>query len=78
MDVFIDTKKCVGCGLCEEVAPSIFTIGDYYARILRQPSNDEEVALIRIIQRDCPAGAIRRREQAERPLRLNGSCCDES
>jgi len=58
IEVYIHTDLCVGCGLCEELAPRIFKVGDYHARVLRRPETKEEVELARVIMRDCPPGAI--------------------
>ena len=59
MLVTIDESLCIGCGLCEEVAPDIFKIGDYHAGILRQPQTEEEILMAKIALRDCPTGALR-------------------
>lgn len=63
MELYIDTGLCVGCGLCEEMAPAIFSIGDYHARIVRQPITADEKELMQVILRDCPAGAIKARKE---------------
>ena len=62
MEFYIETGVCVGCGLCEEIAPTFFKIGNYHAELLCQPVKQEEIRLLEDLARDCPAGAIRRRE----------------
>lgn len=58
MRVKIDNEKCIGCGLCEEILPEVFTVGMFRARVLRpqlRPA-EEEAALSAAL--NCPARAI--------------------
>ncbi len=56
--VRIDQEKCIGCGLCEELLPEVFSVGEYRTRVVRSllRPGEEEAALS--AARDCPAGAI--------------------
>ena len=65
MKFYIDTGVCIGCGLCEEIAPRFFKIGNYHAELLGQPDREEDLALLLDLRRDCPAGAIRIVQEGE-------------
>ncbi len=58
MEIILDKKLCVGCGLCEENMPEIFEIGDYTAELKKSSVEEELRAKIAEIIEDCPADAI--------------------
>ncbi len=52
--------QCIICGLCDELAPSIFKIsqdGDHNV-VHRQPQTESEVALAEEVLSSCPVEAI--------------------
>ncbi|MBN2051364.1 MAG: ferredoxin [Spirochaetales bacterium] len=61
----IDRDTCVGCGLCVEMAPDFFAMGEFHARVTKQPQNEEDLALLMDIRRDCPVGAILLKKSSE-------------
>ena len=64
MTLIIDKSKCIGCGICEELAPELFRMKGDFPAVLNPPETPallekKEFALI-----DCPAGAISEAEPA--------------
>ena len=53
----VDQKTCIGCGLCEETLPSLFSMGDFSASASGHALADDLEAL-EIATRDCPVEAI--------------------
>ena len=60
MRVIVDPVLCEGNGVCAEVAPGIFTLGDDdKARVLvERPGQDQRVQVETAVRR-CPRRAIR-------------------
>lgn len=58
MMVDIVAERCVGCGLCEENHPDIFSMGKRIALVLSPRVPTEEVELVIETAEDCPADAI--------------------
>ena len=58
MFVDIDERRCVGCGLCEENHPDVFTMGKQFAKVVQPIVPPELREAIRQTAADCPAGAI--------------------
>jgi ferredoxin len=58
MRIVVDNKKCIGCGLCEELLPEVFSVGPYRTRV-KQPvlRNDQEDPAAQAAA-DCPVNAI--------------------
>jgi ferredoxin len=58
MRIIVDKVKCIGCGLCEEILPEVFSVGTYHARV-KQPTlrKDQEESAAEAAA-DCPTGAI--------------------
>lgn len=56
---YVDTN-CIDCDLCRETAPDIFARNDDegYSYVIRQPKNDDEVALCNEAIEGCPVEAI--------------------
>jgi ferredoxin len=67
MKVSIDEVKCIGCGLCEELLPEVFTTGAYRARVKRPSLLREEEESACEAAEDCPARAISFSEDDEAP-----------
>ncbi len=57
MKIYIDEDLCTGCGICEEMCPEVFQVGeDEVSHII---SDDEcEEHDLREIAEECPSEAI--------------------
>ncbi|MEZ4295584.1 MAG: ferredoxin [Polyangiaceae bacterium] len=53
-------ERCVRCGACSSVAPSIFEMGERGARALRAPGAADEERLAEAARINCPGQAISR------------------
>jgi len=58
MRVRIDEKKCIGCGLCAELCPSHFSMGDYVAKVVVDEVSPQTEEDLRAASEDCPVTAI--------------------
>ncbi len=58
--VKVDEEKCIGCGACVALAPSIFEMDmeKMKSRVKKQPESEEEVNLAKEAAEACPVGAI--------------------
>lgn len=55
--VIVDTKKCIGCGLCASIAPATFEMGSDGKSHAKNPPKDSEEDVQRAID-GCPVKAI--------------------
>jgi ferredoxin len=60
MRILVDRSVCEGHGECVTVAPGFFDLGDDdgAVHVLREPLDEESLALARGAERVCPVGAI--------------------
>ncbi|HOJ46390.1 MAG TPA: ferredoxin [Bacillota bacterium] len=57
MEVRIDPDLCIACGLCEEICPEIFELGDRdHAVVIGDPEGYEDE--VREAAESCPTSAI--------------------
>lgn len=56
--VRLNEQRCIGCGLCEENVPDIFTMGEFVASVRTQDVAYDLVDELAIAARDCPVNAI--------------------
>ena len=62
MKVYVDPDLCIGCGMCTELAPEVFRMGDGgQAEAVAQPAPDGEEKT-RNAAESCPVLAIRTEE----------------
>ena len=59
MKVFVDPDICLGCGICEGIAPDVFTLGaEPYATVQINPVPANLEADVRDAAEQCPEEAI--------------------
>ena len=59
MKVIVDPDICLGCGICEGIAPDVFSLGaEPYAIVLLNPVPDSFRAAVIEAEKQCPEGAI--------------------
>ena len=58
MRVKLDEQKCIGCGLCAELCPRIFSMGDFTARVSSATVTADIEEDLRAAAEDCPVAAI--------------------
>lgn len=59
MIVTVDKDLCLGCGICEGIAPDIFSLADTsYAEVLLTPVPEELQAAAKEAAEECPEHAI--------------------
>jgi ferredoxin len=59
MKAFVDPDTCMGCGVCETIAPKVFQLGsDPFAVVLVDVVPPEEEANVREALDACPEGSI--------------------
>lgn len=59
MKVFVDPDICMGCGVCETIAPLVFELGeDGIAKVLVEIVPVELEADVRQAVEECPEEAI--------------------
>jgi len=54
--VRVDEATCIGCGVCENLCPEVFQIGDDLKAKVLQPETDLEC--VRDAADSCPTGSI--------------------
>jgi ferredoxin len=50
--------KCIGCGICESEASSIFKVEDWFSHVIKQPMTPEEHQQVDTAITSCPVVAI--------------------
>jgi len=58
MKVSIDEPLCSGCGLCVDICPEVFELGDETARVIKPNPTADEEEKVREAESSCPSGAI--------------------
>lgn len=59
MRTFVDPEKCLGCGVCEGIAPDVFVLGaDGIAAVQLDPVPEQYWEDTRQAAADCPEEAI--------------------
>jgi ferredoxin len=66
MKVVVDSETCLGCGVCESIAPDIFNLGDeIYAKVIMNPVPEQMRGVVEEAISECPEEAIMIIEDAE-------------
>lgn len=59
MRAIVDQDLCIGCGICEGIAPEIFSLQtEPYAVVIMDPITGEFQAAAQESADECPEGAI--------------------
>ena len=59
MKVTVDKDLCLGCGICEGIAPEVFSMANEpYAEVLLDPIPEEFQAATREAAEECPEECI--------------------
>lgn len=58
-DVRVDSRACIGCGLCARIAPGTFVMQSQTGRAAVVDEPRDAAATIRMAMTRCPTGAIR-------------------
>ena len=59
MAVKVDKEKCIGCGLCSNLCPEVFELGeDGKARVKEGADLEKNKDCIKEAAESCPVGAI--------------------
>ncbi len=59
MKAVVDKDLCIGCGICEGVAPEVFSLAtEPYAVVIQDPVAEENYEAARQAAEDCPETAI--------------------
>lgn len=60
MRVFVDPDLCMGCGVCESIAPDIFELGDeLHAKVILNPIPEKYIFSVEEAVAECPEVAIK-------------------
>jgi len=56
MLVTLDTEKCIGCGVCVQIAPDVFSLDEErgVAKVIREEGN----AAVELAVKSCPVSCI--------------------
>ncbi len=61
MKVRIDPDLCIACGMCEEICPEVFELGEHEtAQVINKPDGNEDAVLD--AADSCPTNAIETEE----------------
>lgn len=59
MKAFVDPDTCMGCGVCETIAPNVFKLeAEPYAIVLVDVVAPEDEEAVREAMDSCPEGSI--------------------
>jgi ferredoxin len=60
MKVVVDQDLCMGCGVCEIIAPEIFELGDeLHAIVILDPISEKYRLIVEEAIAECPEVAIK-------------------
>ncbi len=52
------TEDCIACGLCVDICPEVFEMGEQYADVKVSSITKENEASVRKASDECPVSAI--------------------
>jgi len=51
-------EECSACGICEDICPEVFELGDEHAEVKVNPVPEEHEESVREAAEECPTEAI--------------------
>ncbi|MEW6713152.1 MAG: ferredoxin [Candidatus Riflebacteria bacterium] len=58
MKAIVDQDTCIGCGMCENIAPAVFKLNDGKSTVIQKPVAAENEKAAREAADSCPVSAI--------------------
>ncbi len=58
MNVRINKEACIACGVCADIAPEVFTMGEDAAEVVLEDVPPEHEEAVRDAAESCPTEAI--------------------
>ncbi len=58
MKAIVDHDTCIGCGICENIAPAVFKMVDGKSTVIQKPVAAENEKATREAADSCPVSAI--------------------
>jgi len=52
------TEECISCGLCVDICPDVFEMGDQFAQVKKDSKPEENEEKVRQAAEECPVAAI--------------------
>jgi len=52
------TEECISCGLCVDICPEVFEMGDQFAQVKKDGKPEEHEEQVRQAAEECPVAAI--------------------
>lgn len=60
MRAIVDKDLCIGCGICEGIAPEVFSLQtEPYAVVINDPLDESQIDAAKESESECPEGAIK-------------------
>ncbi len=69
MKARVDEDLCIGCGICEDIAPEVFSLEhEPTAQVIMNPVEADFQEVVRQAAENCPEEAIEVNDEAETPV----------
>lgn len=52
------TEDCISCGICIDICPEVFQMGEQYAEVQMEPIPEQHEDAVRDAADQCPTDAI--------------------
>lgn len=52
------TEECISCGLCVDICPEVFEMGDQLAQVKKDSKPEDNEEKVRQASEECPVSAI--------------------
>jgi ferredoxin len=52
------TEECISCGLCVDICPEVFEMGDQFAQVKKDSKPEDFEKTVRQASEECPVSAI--------------------